>query len=103
MPCIVLSEYELEIFYIFDFILNITNQIQGRVATTVPQRNAFSCAPDNKWWPKIGVVYTTNKVIFLGSTLLNKDLVPVGSIQPVVQIPNDTGNFCLLSSYISIQ
>ena len=28
MPCIVLSEYELEIFYIFDFILNFINQIR---------------------------------------------------------------------------
>ena len=28
MSCIVLSEYELDIFYIFDFILNIINQIK---------------------------------------------------------------------------
>ena len=39
----------------------------------------------------LSVVFATQKYIILGSTLLNKDLVPVGSIQPVVQIPNDTG------------
>ena len=101
MSCIVLSEYELDIFYIFDFILNIINQI--KVSREFFKEMHFLVLQIKNGGPKLASSIQQIKCIFLGNTLLNKDLVPVGSIQPVVQIPNDTGNFCLQSSYISIQ